>query len=909
MINLKNFKSFLIVEKIEADKITVYHRTEYNKPEDFKLGFKVGGGAYHGAGLYSTQEIKDQMDGSMINTYGPIIVEFDVVNSGKFLYFDLDLAKKIMSGKSLERQRDKLIKKFDVKNKDGGVIVNFSDYSKYQINHPDFKLKELDDELSKLKISKEDYKPYGLISQLKKILGGKFNKIYHCSKDELNRLDNELYEKQSGERNAGIANQVVRLPGILSNIDGMVYTGFIDGNCVLIYDPNLATATRWAIVPDKETYDKGVSWNLIGKTLNNDLEKSHIFNNEKSGILFNQGVVGNKIEIQNTKSSKKLVTTIIGKIPDDENWRDFNLGITKDISKKLSSDEGDNLLVKWRGLKNKQDKILNQMIFSQEFLSGLNLMDILKEKKGEKYEKLSNIFKSSPDIIISNLKLDLFGKNADSNKIIIKEFIKNEISRVTEGLLEFLLEQKEFDILKNNLQKLDMEFINISRIFFDENDKIYQIIHKNFTKEEIENLLIKTLDNISLYKIIDLGLLNNSSMVKQIIDNIFKKEGKPLMNILGKCGEDENFKKILDILIKSSNQENVFEILKKTNLIYQETIFNLVFSENKESIFNEKILIEYLKLIRDHFSENIYSSIEDYIVKSNNPIVKKYKKSILKEKYNVFFDNFTNIESNYRVGDFIEVFYNNSDTIDIIKKWFSTGKIKIKKEYSYENFLIKVIFTTLEKISSKKDSEIFIKNLLDFLFNIKELRLNFLAKDPDGLFDLVKEKNLVKNYKQVSEDLSERRDKLREARNKRENQLRTKNYEESEARKNEILEILNGSETWSELLRILQEKRLLLGDYETSRDYYFKELVNEYPDTSLYTRSIGETELNKFNSTIGSLNKELRIYISEGKLQSKFKNAKTIKDIVELYGKELSSIKNILNSFNYKFKNFIHKII
>ena len=35
---LKKFEKFLIVEKIEADKITVYHRTKYEKPEDFKLG-------------------------------------------------------------------------------------------------------------------------------------------------------------------------------------------------------------------------------------------------------------------------------------------------------------------------------------------------------------------------------------------------------------------------------------------------------------------------------------------------------------------------------------------------------------------------------------------------------------------------------------------------------------------------------------------------------------------------------------------------------------------------------------------------------------------------------------------------------------------------------------------------------
>lgn len=911
MKNLQSFRNFLIVEKIESDKITVYHRTKYEKPEDFKLGFKVGGGAYHGAGLYSTQDLKDQMDDSMITTYGPIIVEFDVRNTGKFLYFDLDLARKIMSGNSLEKKRNNLIKNFDIKS-DGEVIKNYTDYLKFKKNNPDFQNKELDDELNKLKINKEEYKPYGLISQLKKILGGKFNKIYQCSKDQFDRLENELYNIQTGQRNAGIANEVIRLPGILANIDGMVYTGFVDGNCVLIYDPNLAFPTKWALVPDKETYDKGIQWNSISRNLNKDLEKSHIFTNEKSGILYNQGKIGDKVEIQNPKTSKMVMTNIIGRIPEEDKWKEYKLGITSDLSKKLDSQEDEEVLVIWRGLKNIQDKILNQMNLSPEFISGLNLMDVLKEK-GEKYEKLCVIFRQSPDIILSNLKLDLFGKNAESNRTIIKDFVKESFEGVnsysiSNTFLEFLFEKENkdfFDICKSKMLKLNLQTYDIKKIFFDKEDSLYEGFHKYFTDEELNDLLIHNLENVSLFNIIDSGLLNSGLITEEkITDIIFEKEGEPIKSLFNRYKTEEYLKIIFDILIKNKTQESVFDLLKKNNLIYTKSIFELVFTENKQSIFNDKILIEYLKLIRDYLSKKEWSSVEDYITNSNNPIIKKYKKSILKQKYVAFFDS-SSLENNYKASDFIEVFYNSSDTLDVIKKWFSTGKIKIKKDsYSYKNYFISRLFDGLEKIANKKDSETFIKNVLDFLFNIKELRLNFLAKDPTELFKLVKENSLVKKYEKLSEDLYDRSKKLRDAKYKREDEIRNKNYEESENRKNEVLEILNSSKILSELARLLDEKRLLLCPKES----WVPKLADYWPE-HLFTRNLSQTEIDKFNSIIDSFNKELKLYISEGKIQSKYSQAKNVTDIIELYAKELSTIKSSLNTLSYKFKDLLHKVI
>jgi hypothetical protein len=76
----------------------------------------------------------------------------------------------------------------------------------------------------------ETKKSYDLISQLKKILGGKFNRVYKASKEKIDDFNKQLYSTQNGQRNADIANAIIRLPGILSEIDGIIYTGFVDGN-------------------------------------------------------------------------------------------------------------------------------------------------------------------------------------------------------------------------------------------------------------------------------------------------------------------------------------------------------------------------------------------------------------------------------------------------------------------------------------------------------------------------------------------------------------------------------------------------------------------------------------------------------------------------------------------------------
>jgi hypothetical protein len=365
-----NFKNFSIREKLESDYLTVYHRTgKYSSgvrsvdcpngtvtPDDFAKGFKVGGGAYHGAGIYTTQELEDQMTDTMRGTYGPIIIEYKVKNTDKFIILDYDAQKKLKS----------------IKPKEGDT----------------------------------GQKAYGLKAQLRKILGGKYNKIYNYNKEAIDNWDKELESKGgNGQRNADIGNNLIRLPGILGNIDGFVYTGFVDGNCVLIYDSGLAQAVRWTEVPGPEwPKTDEIKWNIIKKATNKDTVKGYVFKSEKSGILFNSGKSGDKVSIVLEGGKDKEFVKIIGKVPSDKEG--YGVGISDDLAKKIGFKEGNNITVGWKGNVFRKTKLQNQIDYADQFLSGFDILEVILSKDetddaASDYEKLVK-FKNQ-DFILDSL--------------------------------------------------------------------------------------------------------------------------------------------------------------------------------------------------------------------------------------------------------------------------------------------------------------------------------------------------------------------------------------------------------------------------------------------------------------------------------------------------------------------------
>ena len=84
-MKLKKWNQFqLVIEKFEEKTFKIYHRTRHTETWDLSKGFKTGGGAFHGAGLYSTQDLKGQFSEGMVNAYGKNIIEYEVKNTGNF---------------------------------------------------------------------------------------------------------------------------------------------------------------------------------------------------------------------------------------------------------------------------------------------------------------------------------------------------------------------------------------------------------------------------------------------------------------------------------------------------------------------------------------------------------------------------------------------------------------------------------------------------------------------------------------------------------------------------------------------------------------------------------------------------------------------------------------------------------
>jgi len=181
----KLLREELLDEEISAGSFIVYHRTSTNNPENFNKGYKTGYGAMYGAGLYTTYELAQQLLPNMASNYGNTIVEFKIQNNNKFIILDYLEAKKVYGQK------------------------------------------------------------HTLIDQLKKVLGGYFNKFYNnhsqeilTSNEEL-KIDNEVRTSRVAERLSGIRD-------FITHVDGIIFTGANDGKVLVLYNTNLANPIRYS---------------------------------------------------------------------------------------------------------------------------------------------------------------------------------------------------------------------------------------------------------------------------------------------------------------------------------------------------------------------------------------------------------------------------------------------------------------------------------------------------------------------------------------------------------------------------------------------------------------------------------------------------------------------------------------
>jgi hypothetical protein len=110
---LENLSSINNLEEdITAGRAVVYHRTGNDATVKgvSTNGYRVGVGAYYGAGIYTCYELESQLRSEMKNSYGSILIENKVRTLDDFIIFDYDIAKKIYkSNYTLDKQLQKIL--------------------------------------------------------------------------------------------------------------------------------------------------------------------------------------------------------------------------------------------------------------------------------------------------------------------------------------------------------------------------------------------------------------------------------------------------------------------------------------------------------------------------------------------------------------------------------------------------------------------------------------------------------------------------------------------------------------------------------------------------------------------------------------------------------------------------------
>ena len=246
-------------------------------PRIMSQGFRPGAGDWYGVGLYTCYDFDDQIRDFDNNgvpdmaMYGPNIVEFKVNNSRKFLILDMNAdnnqAKKVWGqSHTLIDQLKKIM---------GGRFLNF--YGKN---------KELIDSFNEILVKTKVTTKAGREEELKKDEQGRF-------------------------LTAPIGLKLAEMPGFISLVDGMSFTGGNDGRVLVIYNANLAKPTRY-------TPDDGKTWSSMEKldfqydrvkVGNKDILQCKIIDTDKEL---------NQISLERPNSSKWIVSLDIPTILKDK---------------------------------------------------------------------------------------------------------------------------------------------------------------------------------------------------------------------------------------------------------------------------------------------------------------------------------------------------------------------------------------------------------------------------------------------------------------------------------------------------------------------------------------------------------------------------------------------------------------
>lgn len=106
-----NFKDWLITEEIWPNNTaTVYHRTNPEHIDNIlSTGWRVGGGAMYGSGLYTTLAIESQFTKYMEDSYGKTILKFKVTDINQYIICQKNIAQQVLGQNyKISQQLEKL---------------------------------------------------------------------------------------------------------------------------------------------------------------------------------------------------------------------------------------------------------------------------------------------------------------------------------------------------------------------------------------------------------------------------------------------------------------------------------------------------------------------------------------------------------------------------------------------------------------------------------------------------------------------------------------------------------------------------------------------------------------------------------------------------------------------------------
>jgi len=220
----------VINEDITSGGVIVYHRTGRDGQSPIEGiasdGYRVGGRAFYGVGVYTTYTLESQLTDYTMWHYGNIVIESKVISMDKFLIFDYDVSKIVYGGKN-----------------------------------------------------------YTLDKQLRLILGNEWNK--YKDDDRLKELISNIgMTKYTSEVAKRFFDQFITT--IIPKLRGIVFTGSNDGNVLVSYDRKNVEPIRytidngktWKNIINKNIYQRLKGYNVEERST----EYQHVINNLEIGV-------------------------------------------------------------------------------------------------------------------------------------------------------------------------------------------------------------------------------------------------------------------------------------------------------------------------------------------------------------------------------------------------------------------------------------------------------------------------------------------------------------------------------------------------------------------------------------------------------------------------------------------------